>query len=436
VGFLVRLFTSDKKLEQQLMKLLNDAAPKPIAPSDQAPAQGVEAGADNPSASDGAQVSDRQDIAVPSEEHTDMPQVDNPSTGEVQSGASTDPSKQAPAPASDVADLRTRATAQKKAIENVADQVFTALMGNKDVNSAVDNLYSKLSREGKLAESMEDKEEFRKKFLQNVAHAAVKAQARQISADRSGENVEINFSNFLKPDDPDVRKLVFKGILKNEHLEEGQDAGDGNPHQALNTTLADAFVAIGRSATNQAEVESIRQQIMDTEMHRVFIFMDPPKFMDSPHFIAFPSQWNKGRLDGVIRLSSNEIVSKEDAFELLKTKVVAAIPDILDAPSELSASSVPEALVAETDGDGVVSRFARTVARTPFEGFSVAENVTEAKANEVLLLLRDTYAFLREIAKKTAELEGTEKFSIVLGSHQIFTEADANQLREIKNSTQ
>jgi hypothetical protein len=110
--------------------------------------------------------------------------------------------------------------------------------------------------------------------------------------------------------------------------------------------------------------------------------------------------------------------------------VVAAIPDILAASSALSASAVPEKL--GNDGENVASRFAATVKGTPFEGFSVAENATEDKVNEVLSLLHDAYVSLLEMAKKTAELKDTGKFGIVLGKSAIFTKEDANRLREMQ----
>ncbi|MDR3316847.1 MAG: hypothetical protein LBS68_02085 [Puniceicoccales bacterium] len=310
--------------------------------------------------------------------------------------------------------------AQRDAVQPVVDKAFGVLVGDESVNFAVDALHESLSGSGSLVDGIKNKEEFRKAFLWNVAHAAVKNQARQIPADKSDENVEINFSNFLQSDDPAVMKLVFKGILESEYLEEGQDAGDDNPNQAPNTFLANAFVAIGKATTE----ESVGQQIMDIGVNRFFMPMDSQKC------ITFLGNWDNGRLYEVIRLSSEEIVSREAAFELIKTKVVAAIPDILAAPSALSASAVPEKL--GNDGENVASRFARTVQGTPFEGFSVAENVTEDKVNEVLSLLHDAYVFLLEMAKKTAELKDTEKFGIVLGRSAVFTNEDANRLREMQ----
>ncbi|MDR3316846.1 MAG: hypothetical protein LBS68_02080 [Puniceicoccales bacterium] len=318
--------------------------------------------------------------------------------------------------------------AQRSSIQPVVDEAFGVLMEDASVKTAVDALHSQLSGEGKLAENMGDKDEFRKAFLWNVAHAAVKNQARQIFADRSDENVGINFSNFLKSDDLAVRKIVFEGILKNEHLEESKDASADGFAQTPDSLLAAAFDAIGKATTNNPTPDSIRQEIMDTKMENIWISDEPQG--EVQFWENFGGAWGdyKGTL---LHFSSKEVVSEETAFELLRGKAAAAIPDTLAAPSELSAPAVPETL--GDDGENVASRFAKTVQGTPFEElFSVPEDATEENVNKALKFMSNAYVTLQDKAKGIAKLKNPVKFGIVLDKSAIFTKEDANRLREIQ----
>ncbi|MDR3316660.1 MAG: hypothetical protein LBS68_01105 [Puniceicoccales bacterium] len=321
-------------------------------------------------------------------------------------------------------------TAQRDAVQPVVNKAFGALMGDESVKIAVNNLHSKLLREEQLAENMADKEEFRKAFLWNVAHAAVKDCARQISTDRSGKFEGVNFSNFLKPDNPVVKNLVFKGILK-----EGSDvAGADGSFKTPDSPLAVAFNAIGIATTHNPTSDSIKQEIMGTKMERLRWVSEwqqgEPRFEKN-----FGDLWDE--YEGAsLQSSSKETVDKETAFELLKETVADTLSNAVNEISEMHVSNAPKTLAAGNDGTGVASRFAAAVKGTPFAEFSVAENATEDQANNVLVLLHNAHAFLLEIAKGTAKLKDTGKFGIVLENHQIFTKDDANRLRGMQEQVQ
>jgi hypothetical protein len=320
--------------------------------------------------------------------------------------------------------------AQRDAVQPVVDEAFSVLMEDASVKTDVDALHESLSGSGSLVDGMKNKEEFRKAFLWNVAHAAVKNQARQIPADRSDENVEINFSNFLKPDDPGVRKLVFKGMLKDEHLEEGQDAGADGSVQTPDPLLAEAFNAIGKATVHRPALDSIKQKITDTKMEDLWIPAGQRGELQVEE--NFGDAWDEHK-GALLQFSSKEVVSKETAFELLRKKAADAIPDTLDAVSGWSVPAVPKTLVAGNDGENVASRFAKTVQGTPFEElFSVPEDATEENVNKALKLMSNAYVAIQNEAKEIAQLNGTGLFNIVLDKSAIFTKEDANRLRELQ----
>jgi hypothetical protein len=317
--------------------------------------------------------------------------------------------------------------AQRDAVQPVVDEALDILMGDENVKTAVNNLHSKLSEDGKLNKSMENKEEFRKAFLWNVAHAAVKNQARQITADRSGKFRKVKFINFLEPDNSDVRKLVFKGILESEYLEEGQDASADGFVQTPDSHLAAAFDAIGKATRDEGTLESIKQKV-NSEEEDGFCHTTNEENLE---FFVFKEEWGRNKNFEAIFMDN-----EKNVFKKIKEKVIATLPNTLDEISrldvsvELNASWVPKTIGTSNNGDSAASRFTRAVEKTPLEGlFSLHENATEEDANNALSFISKTYLALQCEAKENVAYISKEKFSIKLGSHQIFTADDANQLR-------
>lgn len=417
-GFIARVFTSDAKLSEQFMQLLDECVPKSAKPTTQTPSQGVAAesapasatDADNPSTADGAQVADPPKSEVPSGAPISRPEQARPRRVL---------RRNIVARASSAAELQVRAEAQKIPINGFAGQAFEILMIDEKVQSAVRNLYESLSGSGSLVDGMEEKE-FCKKFLQNVAHATVKACARSIEIP-DGRKVQVNFSKFLQPS-PRVKHLVFKNILKPGSLEKDKDVGETS-----DSLLGTAFNAIGRATTHNPTPDSIRQEIRNTKIDK------PLTVKNRTHTCG--EMWDTFMAgNNVLCLSpSGKAVSKEVAFELLRGKVADTLPNTLDAISGWSASDVPDELGAGDDGDGGAARFTRTLQGTPVEGmFSLPENTTKEKADDALSTISYIYAALQNEAKEIAKLHGTGKIRIALAKNQTFTEADVNRLRELR----
>ncbi|MDR3316665.1 MAG: hypothetical protein LBS68_01130 [Puniceicoccales bacterium] len=300
---------------------------------------------------------------------------------------------------------------QARVIQALVCPQFEFLMKDKNVQSAVYALHSRFSGTEKLVGSMEDKEEFRRAFLWNVTHATVKACFRQQTiADKS---VKFNFPKFLQSGSSRVKHLVFKGILKS-------DSPGADADSFLQMSLAAAFNAIGTATTYAITPNFIGESIMnEIEAFRSSIIQSTGL-----------SLYAYRKLDAILQDSKNKV------FERLIRRVISSIPSTLAAIPEWSAPNAPDKLV--DDGRSVAARFTNTVENTPFEGlFSVGMDAPEDDVNKCLKLMSDAYVYLQNRVKKIAKLDGTEICSVKLKdpleSHQIFSEADAEQLRKIRN---
>ncbi|MDR3316936.1 MAG: hypothetical protein LBS68_02640 [Puniceicoccales bacterium] len=303
-------------------------------------------------------------------------------------------------------------TKQRLSVQPVADEAFRALMKDGDVKSAVHALHSSLSKTENLAKGMESEEKFRRKFLRNVAHYAVKACARQNIA--GIEWIDVIFSDFLKPTSA-VKHLLFKGVFKPESKGPEEDA-------SLDPPLTAAFDAIGKATTNVITAESVRQKIRAVKISDDSLIENEP---------SFESQWNKLKLGKMLLLSSSGgVASKEAAFELIKEKVADAIPDDLTEISQLNNFGLRrQRLSGNPKEDVLLARFNAIVQGTPLEGmFSVDKEATIEKVVPALQLMRRTYSNLIDMAKETAR---PEKFRIWVDADEIFTDDDAERLGEI-----
>jgi hypothetical protein len=383
-GFFVRLFTSDKNLQKQLFEKWPDLkATEPTDSAKQSPSQGVEA-------------------------------------------------ENAPAPASDaanlnpeLADLRKRADAQKTFVQSKVRAISRRIKDN-DVEVAVHNLYSKLFGDGKLVKEMENEKKFRKKFLQNVVNVAVENQVRQISADKSGEGVKFDFSNFPQYDNPRTQRAVLEGILRSDFLERSEDAG---VDQTSGSLLAVAVNAIGKATKYNITPECIREQIKGATMDKVIIAQNHNGERKSLEEI-----WrNQIQFSTTNDPQGCKFFSAHDAFELLREKAADGLPDTLDEISKKAAFVLPKELVTGGEGDSLASRFAATIRETPLEGkVFLYKSASEEDANAFLSLMHDTYIALQDEAKEIAQLNGTGLFNIGLDESVVFTNEDANRLRELQ----
>jgi hypothetical protein len=283
-----------------------------------------------------------------------------------------------------IANLAAKDT-QRNSVQGTVNRASDVLMKDKDVKTAVDTLHSSLSKSGDLVEGMGNREKFREIFLRKVAHAAVKTQVRQTTG--GAKLIKVNFTNFLFHNS-EAKKLVFKGILRPNSSQDLE--GDVTPDSLLGA----AFNAIGKATTHSVTPDSIKQTIGAVKVDDLLCVAN--SFEDS-----FEVEWENSRLDKILLLSSGKVISSEDAFSLIRGKVVAIIPTTLDSviPTlDASASNVPKSLtVARSD---VRSRFTATLQGTALAGlFSVAEEATEGEANDALRLIGGAFHFLKDIAK-------------------------------------
>jgi hypothetical protein len=210
--------------------------------------------------------------------------------------------------------------------------------------------------------------------------------------------------------DKDLKKQL-KQLLGDTAPEPIAPSNQASSQEVVDESIpAPASAAADPSAAEATQVtpNSIREQIRGMTADKVMISTN----QTSGGSASFKDVWNK-RVAYAIKVQDQlkqTNCSPAAAFEIIREKVVAAIPDTLDSISSWSVSALPEELVTGAEGDSLASRFTTTIGGTLLEGMFSLDGWVKPEdyeyANNFLSLMHDACIFLQDEAKRIAEING------------------------------
>ncbi|MDR3317009.1 MAG: hypothetical protein LBS68_03025 [Puniceicoccales bacterium] len=290
-------------------------------------------------------------------------------------------------------------TMQRRVVEAETGRIFGVLISDKSILTAIDALHAHLASIEPSPLITGDGEEFRRAFLRNVVHVAVKSSARSSCTEGC---VEVNF-----PSSQDLcfssslHRLLFRDIFKSD-----SEISD----RAFNEPLSNAITAIKDATVDLAGAMGMFK-IGDEIL---------------PRNNSFEESWRYRKLDNKLKLKDGgEVLTMGRAFEIVRKLALNAILDDGGTGSVQSSIIFPMDLCEGRED--VQSRFAKTVEQTPIGGlFSVVEGATEYNVNRILGLLHETYSSLQMHAKTNA----ANKFKFELPDGAVFSSTDLKGLEK------